>query len=302
MTLDWVKMDNLRKIVNISNFNEHVVITFFNFIKLSFRTKQNRQYKYAKLYKKRIKKHKFFKTFSFVVKSKKYKYIIPFGQNCDFSDAFLDYFNFSDSTFYNWVYTKHSDIPIQFEVLKNPQVLFSGGYHYNRMWHCHKTKLLFHGRANDEELKDEFGVYDSKLLDEDFSELRSRVTYLANKTKKYLYSTEKKLITYTILCDKKEEENKQAKKALELYEYLKKENIQNFDFLVICARQNFETINDIIKNENQAVFVRKVKSNYDNKQQRLYKDIIGWAKIFSKFRPQKINKSKYKVLKCYSQI
>ncbi len=295
-------MDNLIKIVNINNSNEHLIITFLNFIKIKFRTQKNCRYKYIKLCKRRKRKLNILKVFSLFVNSKKYRYIIPFGQNCDFSNAFLNYFNFSDSTFYNWVYTKHSDVSTQFEVLKNPQILFSSGYSYNRMWYCHKTKLLFHGRANEEELKDKSGIYDSKLLEEDFNELISRVIYLAHKTEKYLCSLDKKLITYTILCDKKEEESHQAEKALQLYEYLKKENIQNFDFLVICARQNFDTINNIIKNKNSEIFVEKIKSNYDNKQQRLYKDIIGWAKIFTKFRPQKIEKSKHKVLKCYSKI
>ncbi len=287
-------------IIKIENTDIRINIRICNFIKFSFLNNTNtREIKYKKLSKKLYKKRNLLKFLSFFIPYKKYRYIIPFGQNCDFSKCFLDYFKYNDSTLYNWCATGNSNIAQQFDVLENPQILFSGEYYYNNLWKCSKTQLSFHGRSENSELKNEDGTYNEKLLEEDLKELKSRATYLANKTTKYLKTQDKKLIVYTILCSK-DKMAEQASKAVELYESLKNRNIQNFDLLVICARQHYQNISKIINSKYPQIFVRYVKSNY-KKHQRLYKDIIGWTKIFMEFRPEKIDKSKYKTLKGFKK-
>lgn len=290
----------LENIITIQNTDTHKNIKICNFIKFNFlRNTNTRKIKYKKLIKKLYKKRNLLKLLSFFVPCKKYRYIIPFGQNCDFSKSFLDYFKYNDSTLFNWCATGYSIVQ-QFNVLENPQILFSEEYYYKNLWTCKKTQLSFHGRSEKSELQNEDGTYNEQLLEADLQELKSRITYLAHKTTKYLKTRDKKLIVYSVLCYKKDDEAKQASNAIELYENLKNRNIKNFDLLVICARQNYSNINKIIKSKYPQIFVRYVKSNYDIPH-RLYKDIIGWAKIFLEFRPEKIDKSKYKVLKDFKK-
>lgn len=228
---------------------------------------------------------------------KKYKYFIPFGMNCDFSTRFLHYFKFNDSTFWNWVYAP--DVDIQIEVWEHPEILFSAGQKFTSygggMWECLKTNLKFHSKNTYGYFVKADGILDKKLLEEDFEELSSRTKYLYEKTKRYLELKDKKLFTYNMMCSDYKNIDLYINKVKNLYDFIA-QRTENFDFLLVVARQNYELTKKEIEKTHPQIYVRQVKSYYRGRQD-LSIDRIGWIKIFKEFQPVKIIKSKYKKTK-----
>ena len=293
----------------IVKYRKDYRLNMTNFIKVQ---KENRHYIYRiagikiKINKHRspksyILKHKrellykikrFLNKFS---KCKKYDFIITLGMNCNFSEAFLKYFRFSDSTFWNWV-SAYKCAREQILVMKDIESLLRGGFEYRgKMWSSKTTGLAFHGRTPHAKLIQADGTPDKKQLDADLDELISRITYLHKKTRNYIASDKRKLFVYTMVSRTKEDVQGCVENAGVWYEYLQNHS-KNFDFLVICARQYFDTVNAGLKEKYPDIYVRKLKSNYENGQV-LHLDIIGWSEIFKEFRPVKIEKSKNKTLK-----
>ena len=124
--------------VKISHQNHQLYIKIL-FIKL----KINPQRDYIKhLYSFILTKINIKKT-----NTKYYHYIIPLGKNCEFSVNFHKYYNFVDSTLFNWCYIENNKYLL--DALKHPELIFEGKNEYNpqtNMWYCSKYKMHFHGR------------------------------------------------------------------------------------------------------------------------------------------------------------
>lgn len=280
------------KFVKITKDHGHYV---YNIAGIKIKLNQRRNIKGYILKQKRELNYKIKRFIDKFSKCKKYDLIITLGMNCNFSEAFLKYFRFYDSTFWNWV-AAYNCAKVQIEVTKDLNVLFKDGFSYkNHMWYSNSTGLGFHGRSVHSQLLQPDGKLDAKKLDEDLEELISRTKYLYQKNKKYMSSDKKKLFVYTVVAQNRDEVESCAENAQIWYEYLKN-NTNNFDFLVICARQYYKTIKTILTEQYPEIYVRKVKSNYEHGQV-LHLDIMGWCNIFKEFRPSKIQKSKNKTLK-----
>ncbi len=256
-------------------------------------------FRYAKILKN-LKYH-LMKAFYPNFDVKKYKYFIPFGMCCDFSTRFLHYFKFSDSTFWNWVW---ADVPeIQMEFWEHPEILFSEGQFFsdyaNGMWVCKKTGMRFHSKNSYNFFLKNDGSLDEKLLEEDFEELSSRTKYLYEKTKRYLELKDKKLFTYTLRCSDYKNMTFHVNRIKSLYDFIA-QRTENFDFLLVVAKQNYEFVKTEIEKTHPQIFVRQVRSYYRGIQD-LSLDRLGWVKIFKEFQPVKIIKSKYKKTK-YNQL
>ncbi len=269
-------------------------------IKFTFSKKLSSKAKQAG--KKKKLEYKLKKFFHHTQNVKKYKYIIPFGSNCDFSIKFLEYYRFSDSTFWNWVWAM--DVDQQIRVFKSPEILFSNGRQYIKngggMWLCPDTKLCFHGKHFYNEMLNDDGTFNNQKLEEEFEELISRTKYLYKKTKRYMSSPDKKLFEYTLLCSDYKNLEKYIDKIKKLYEFLKSEST-NFDFLIITAHQNYSKVKKAFEKSYPEVYIRAVKSVWENKGQGLLRDETGWLNIFKEFQPEKIQKSKFKTIK-YHQL
>lgn len=252
--------------------------------------------------KKRNIEYKLRKILQHNFKVKKYKYIIPFGMNCDFSIKFLEYFGFNDSTFWNWVWA--TDVNQQIRLFKNPKLLFSNGKTFipngGGMWCCHETNLNFHSKHFYNEMLNENGTLNSKKLEEDYKEIISRMNYLYQKTIKYMQAPEKKLYEYTLMCNDYKNIDQYIERIKLLYEYIQDQS-NNFDFLIIVAKQNYKKVQAAFPSNLQNVYVRAVKSTLVDHRQGLVDDNIGWLHIFKEFQPQKIQKSKIKTIK-YHQL
>lgn len=280
------------------NKPHHMVYKIGN-IKITFSKKFTSKTKFLKkLYNL---KYRLYKTFLPERNLKKYKLIIPFGMSCAFSTRFFYYFKFDDSTFWNWVWAVDPDV--QIKVFEHPELLFSGNKkfipHGGGMWACDVTGMSFHSKRFYNDFLKSDGSLDKQMLEEDFEELMSRTKYLYEKTKKYMASKDKKLFAYNMLnldCDVQTH----IEKIKRLYDYIETKT-ENFDFLLITARQNFDKVQCEMSKTHPKIFVRKVKSYYSDGHQDLSRDRIGWIKIFKEFQPEIIQKSKIKTVK-FNQI
>lgn len=221
--------------------------------------------------------------------------------SCAFSTRFFYYFKFDDSTFWNWVWAVDPDV--QIKVFEHPELLFSGNKkfipHGGGMLACDVTGMSFHSKRFYNDFLKSDGSLDKQMLEEDFEELMSRTKYLYEKTKKYMASKDKKLFAYNMLnldCDVQTH----IEKIKRLYDYIETKT-ENFDFLLITARQNFDKVQCEMSKTHPKIFVRKVKSYYSDGHQDLSRDRIGWIKIFKEFQPEIIQKSKIKTVK-FNQI
>lgn len=267
----------------------------YSFLGIKIKFKKGRKIKGYVLHRKREIHYKIKRFLALFCPCKKYDFVIPIGMNCNFSEAFLKYFRFSDSTFWNWVYA-YNCAETQIQVMDNPSIIFSqGAYYKDLMWNCQKTNLRFHGRTKHNDLLKKDGSLNEDKLQEDLKELNSRIEYLHSKTQNYINSDKKKLFVYTLVAKNKSELPNCIESAKTWHKYLS-EKSKNFDFLIVCARQYYNTIKNSIQTEQNNIYIRKVKSNYE-KEQVLHLDIIGWADIFKEFRPKKIIKTKNKKLK-----
>lgn len=231
------------------------------------------------------------------VRKKYYDYIVHLGENCHFFMNFNQYFHFVDSTLFTWVLTMNQQKFL--EVFNNPDLIFFEDFVYNsklNMWHLKDINMMFHGRSMPDDLKNEHGELDPEKLNAEKKELTERLTYLKNKTQKYLKSDGKKLFTRTLLVN---DEKKDVLFIKNLYALLNKKT-SDFDLLVIIDKRFNEFFERELKTYKN-IYIRNIKEMPDDFVERAFLyDYLGWINIFNEFRPKKTKKSnkKYKYESC----
>lgn len=95
----------------------------------------------------------------------KYDYMLSLGYNCEVTFRFHKYFNFEETSLFNWTYSKSIDDLIN--VLNNLDEIGSLGFKEpNPLYKCIKTNYLFHGKMKWKNIKD-----NPELIEKDTKDL-----------------------------------------------------------------------------------------------------------------------------------
>lgn len=227
---------------------------------------------------------KFLKQFEY----KKFKYIIPLGYNCETAFRFWQNYRFIDSSLFAWTFSYSiSDL---INALYNFDSILSGEIALpNPLYECQNTHIRFHGKAN---MKNWLGSkeYDMQLVKSDKEELIQRVKYLKEKFIKILKSTESKLFIYKISISdiQAPEINENLNK---LYSYFK-DNTQNFTLIIVTEQKYKDRIQ--LKKENLIIETVEKYSPEEDVTNKHKGDSAGWKKIYKKYRPAVLLKTKKK--------
>ncbi len=240
------------------------IIKIFN-IKISI---SNKDY-FSKITSILLKKFNFF-----FPNKKKYKYIIPIGENCLFSINFNRFHKFVDSTLLNWADVfDYEKIP---EILKKPELIYSEGFSYikeRNMYLCKKYNISFHARSYPSELLNPDGEIDELKKEKEFEELKSRTKYLTQKTQNYINSKDKKLFVF--LSDKIK--NHSDIQTLDTVFGSLASISENFDILFICISDTENENINLLQLKYKNLFVRQIKPE---------KEKLDWVKILCEFSPE----------------
>ena len=205
----------------------------------------------------------------------KYDYMLSLGYNCEVTFRFNKYFNFEETSLFNWTYSKSIDDLIN--VLNNLDEIGSLGFKEpNPLYKCIKTNYLFHGKMKWKNIKD-----NPELIEKDTKDLKERIAYLSEKFIKVLSSEKRKLYIYKVKNDDITDEI--LEKISILKDTLKKLGGKNFDLLIISEEKYSEKFKNI-----EEVIYRSVKYFAPDKEVTSKKYLEnGWNEIFDEFYTDK---------------
>lgn len=211
-----------------------------------------------------------------------FDHIISLGYNCEVTFRFLKYFNFEETSLFNWAYTYSVNDLIN--ILNNIYDIGKDGFAFpNPLWECNKTRIRFHGKRADS--KDA----SAEILEEDKIELTERTEYLREKFLKILRSNETKLYIYKI----RHEEllrGEGMNAARQIREALLNMGGKNFKILIVYEKEeNFkpEQMEDCIFR-----FVKYFAHENDVTNKKYMSN--GWNEIYDEFGATKTHKKKIK--------
>lgn len=221
-------------------------------------------------------------------KYEKFRYIVPLGYNCETAFRFWQNYKFLDSSLFAWTISSSIEDLIN-SLIKFDSILSGEIALPNPLYECQNTHIRFHGKAN---MKNWINCqnYDIALVNEDKEELRQRTAYLKDKFIKILNSTDTKLFIYKICISDLESPDLNAN-IEKLYSFFENKT-QNFK-LVIVTEENFR--NKIqIKRDNLIIETVEKYSPEEDVTNKKKGDSKGWRKIYKKYRPAVLLKTKKK--------
>ena len=184
-----------------------------------------------------------------------YDEIISLGFNCSLAYNINRVNGFVESHLFNWAYIQNkSDF---LNVLKNPDIIFSGEYDYKKEWNmfeCLNSHIVFHGQSKVKKIQNKNEkIYEENIKNE-YNELISRTKHLIEKFKATLNSNEKKLFILVVNPFDQSSITDNIEFLNNTYKILEQQTT-NFDLLVICLKDMYSLIENKI---NPAIILKKV--------------------------------------------
>lgn len=173
-----------------------------------------------------------------------FDHIISLGYNCEIAYRFFKYFNFEESSLFNWGSTKSIDGLI--DILKAPETIYNEGFELSEtLWKSKGSEIRLHGKLTPAIMLDK--NTDKKIFESDLKDLKEKTKYLIEKFYRILKDDSSKLYIYKVR-EKGLNENIHDK-IVKLKNILEELGGNNFKLLVISAEKYskyFKTCNEYI--------------------------------------------------------
>lgn len=223
--------------------------------------------------------------------AKKYTNIIPLGYNCEIAYRFYKQYKFVDSSLFGWSYTTFEQLK---NVLSDLNILGTGNFKYDYPSHtiqCQNSGIYFHGRTPADKFSEDENQ-NKEIIENDITELKSRLEYLKQKFLKYAANGQKTLYILKV-SGKETDENKIKENILWLYNYLSDFCKNEFKLLIVTEKSFYERY----LFDNPDIITRSVEKYSPDDAVTLKKagDSFGWRLIFTEFQPSVKKKQKGKL-------
>ncbi len=220
--------------------------------------------------------------------SRIYDHLISIGMNCEIRYQLRQKYGAIDSSLLEWAVVPPTHLV---EVLKNPNLIFSGEieeYRKWNMWHCKATDIVFHGKKTVQELLGEDGNPDETKIAQEKKDTISRIKYLSDKFINIAQSEESKLYILGVhpdFCKYKEEE---LRTFVQRVSDTIQEVAKNASLLVITLEENKNALNGLDDDNN--LFIRYINhfAPYNQATNPEYVDLQRGSELLSEFKPKDI--------------
>lgn len=218
-------------------------------------------------------------------KGQRYDHIASIGYNCEPVYKIVQYFDFEESSLFNWTLT-YSNASLIYAI-DNIEKLGTQGFNGPLpFWNCKFSGLYFHTKREPEDL-----AQDPDLAAIDEKELGEKVQYLAQKFLRILRSDDRKLYIRKM---QSADINENANEKIEaIRQALLAKGGKNFDILVVSEEKD----KHFFQNPVNYIY-RSIKfytPDYDVTDRKSRNN--GWDKIFDEFyveKPENTVKKDYK--------
>lgn len=222
----------------------------------------------------------------------RFDHIISLGYNCEVTFRFLKYFDFEETSLFNWTYCR--SIKDLINALDNFQLIGNGDFEYpNPLFECKNTHIRFHGKAGMDMYLNKTAT--EEQLKQDKEDLIERIEHFKDKFSEVLKSSNSKLYIYKIQSKDVNDEIKT--KVKELYEVLATLGGNNFKLLIVG--ESCEKLEKLKNSATEKIIFRTVKyyANDDTVTDKKFFN-NGWDNIYAEFWQKMPNnykkKKKYK--------